>query len=75
MEQNLLIGAITTLAGVIVFLFTLLIKAYAKYDALQEKRLQEAIAYRDTLAEPLRQQIELGQKTYDFILRLNERGK
>lgn len=74
-EFGLPLTLIVVYSGVIAFLFMRLQRANDDYRALQEKRLEEAIEYRDTLSKPLNEQIELGKKTYELLLRFNERGK
>lgn len=74
-QYGLDVVVIATMAGVIVFLYKKIEKLTATINELQEKRLADAISYRDTLTEPLNRQIELGKKTYDLLFSFNQRGK
>lgn len=70
------LGAIVTLlAGVVGFLYREIKARDAKYDAIQEKRLQDAINARDKIVEPLSQQIEMSKKIYDLLSVFNKRGE
>lgn len=60
-------GVITSLTGVVVFLFK-------KWDSERDKRLQDAVEARTKLTEPINQLISLNEKIYD-ALPTDKRGK
>jgi len=74
-QFGLPIALVVTYSGVIVFLYLRLQKANDKYDALQEKRLAEAIAARDKIAEPMEKLTTLSENIYGYLLDSNKRGK
>lgn len=65
---------ILALAGVVLYLFRGLQKSQDKFDALQERRLEDAKETRDKLTEPLNEQAKQSQKIYELLVSvLNDR--
>lgn len=62
--------AIVTLAGVVVFLYNDRKALQAKYDELQEKRVQEAKETYVKLIEPMNEAVKTSEKSYDLLLTL-----